>query len=42
MELIDKYRPDMLWFDAGLKVKLPAEKPCEHAFALKIFGLRLK
>lgn len=41
-ELIDKYRPDMLWFDAGLKVKLPAEKPCEHAFALKSSGLRLK
>jgi alpha-L-fucosidase len=28
--------------DAGLKVKLPAEKPCEHAFALKISGLSLK
>jgi hypothetical protein len=27
---------------AGLKVKLPAEKPCEHAFALKISGLSLK
>jgi alpha-L-fucosidase len=26
----------------GLKVKIPAEKPCEYAFALKIAGLKLK
>ncbi len=26
---------------AGLSVKLPAERPCEHAFALKIKGPRL-
>jgi alpha-L-fucosidase len=26
----------------SLKVKLPAEKPCEHAYALKITGLTLK
>jgi alpha-L-fucosidase len=27
--------------DAGLSVTLPAEKPCEHAFALRITGLKL-
>ena len=26
----------------GLEVSLPAEKPCEHAFALKILGAGLK
>ena len=25
----------------GLKIKLPSEPPCEHAFALKITGLKL-
>jgi alpha-L-fucosidase len=28
--------------EEGLRVKMPAEKPCEHAFALKITGLKLK
>ena len=27
---------------AGLKVKMPAEMPCAHAFALKIHGLKLR
>ena len=27
---------------AGLKVKFPAEKPCDFAYALKISGLKLK
>jgi alpha-L-fucosidase len=26
----------------GLKVKLPAKPPCEHAYALKITGLELR
>jgi alpha-L-fucosidase len=26
----------------GLTVAMPAEKPCEHAFALKVTGLKLK
>lgn len=26
----------------GLKVEFPAEKPCDHAYALKITGLKLK
>ena len=26
----------------GLKVKFPAEKPCDYAYALKITGLKLK
>jgi alpha-L-fucosidase len=26
----------------GLKVEVPANQPCEHAFALKITGLKLK
>jgi len=26
----------------GLKIKLPAEKPCDYAFVLKISGLKLK
>ena len=26
----------------GLKVKMPSEKPCDYAFALKITGLKLK
>jgi len=25
----------------GLKVKMPAEQPCKHAFALKITGLKM-
>lgn len=28
--------------ETGLKVKMPAEKPCDYAFALKITGLKLK
>ena len=28
--------------EAGLKVKLPAEKPCDFAYALRITGLKLK
>jgi alpha-L-fucosidase len=28
--------------DEGLKINLPPEKPCDHAFALKISGLDLK
>ena len=28
--------------EQGLKVKMPAEKPCDYAFALKIAGLKLK
>jgi alpha-L-fucosidase len=27
--------------DAGLKVKFPAEKPCDYAYSLKISGLKL-
>jgi alpha-L-fucosidase len=26
--------------DAGLKVKFPAEKPCDYAYSLKISGLK--
>ena len=28
--------------DAGLVVKLPARKPCEHAYAIKIAGSHLQ
>ncbi len=27
--------------ETGLTVKMPAEPPCEHAFALKVSGLKL-
>ncbi len=35
---------DLTWkqTDQGLEVMLPAKKPCEHAFALKILGTGLK
>jgi alpha-L-fucosidase len=25
----------------GLKIKLPADKPCDYAFSLKIVGLKM-
>lgn len=28
--------------ESGLKIKLPAEKPCDYAYAFKISGLKLK
>jgi alpha-L-fucosidase len=33
---------EFLQDEGGLKVKMPAQKPCEHAFVLKITGLKLK
>jgi alpha-L-fucosidase len=33
---------EFLQDEAGLKVKMPAQKPCEHAFVLKITWLKLK
>jgi hypothetical protein len=42
VELLGNGEPLQFTQDAdGLKVKFPAEKPCDYVYALKITGLKL-
>ncbi len=43
VELLGHERPVGITQDeGGLRVKVPADKPCDYAYALKITGLKLK
>ncbi len=41
VELLGHGKVDFTRDNEGLKIHLPAQKPCEHAYALKLSGIDL-